>query len=176
MYRRYGGVPASEAISDFDLSSRQRHGLKGGVSHIVFCTAFMLPEGYSLNSSIGGKPADWQTLSSDGLETVCSTPRDIFYNDLPEDEVEMLSATLKTHSYRTFLSEVTVAPWKYVPSTYLYCLRDEAIPFAFQKVMVEQFAEGYDIKTETLDASHSPFWSRPKEVAAAIRRAAGDRV
>lgn len=134
----------------------------------------MLPEGYSLLSSVGGKPAPWQTFSEDGLELTCHRSPEIFYNDLPEDQAEMLTATLKTHSYGAHNSEVTVASWKFVPSTYLYCLRDQAIPYEFQKVMVEQFAKGYDVKTETLDASHSPFWSQPKEVAAAIRRAAGE--
>jgi hypothetical protein len=43
-----------------------------------------------------------------------------------------------------------------------------------QKITVEGTAKGYDIKTNTMDASHSPFYSKQNELSAAIRRAAGE--
>ena len=73
-------------------------------------------------------------------------------------------------------SPCTYAAWRDVPSTYLYCLQDAAIPIEIQKAMVEGTASGTGIKTETVDASHSPFLSKPDEVTAAIRRAAGEVV
>lgn len=173
----YGGVPASEAILDLDLASRRARGLPGGVVHLFFCCAFLLPEGNGLSKATGGKPAPWYTLSADEMmANVPATAAQVFYNDIREDQAAMIAATLKHHSYQTFQSELTNAAWRVVPSTYLYCLKDQAIPYEFQKVMVEEFAKGVNIKTETLDASHSPFWSKPDETAAAIRRAAGETV
>ncbi|KAJ6115264.1 hypothetical protein N7486_001042 [Penicillium sp. IBT 16267x] len=37
-------------------------------------------------------------------------------------------------------------------------------------------AKGFWMRTETVDASHSPFFSRPDELTAAIRRAAGESI
>lgn len=42
--------------------------------------------------------------------------------------------------------------------------------------MVEETAKGYGVRTETVDASHSPFYSQPDQLTAAIRRAAGENV
>lgn len=72
-------------------------------------------------------------------------------------------------------STVTYAVWKHVPSTYLYCLKDAAIPVEVQRMIVEQTGKGYNISTETVDASPSPFLSRSEETAAAIRMAIGER-
>lgn len=76
------------------------------------------------------------------------------------------------HSYQTLHSKCTYAAWKKVPSTYLYCLQDAAIPIAIQRMMVEETARGYSFATETVDASHSPFYTVPDKVAEAIQRAA----
>ena len=50
------------------------------------------------------------------------------------------------------------------------------IPLPIQKMMVEGTAKGTGMRTESVDASHSPTLSKPDEVAAAIRRAAGETV
>ena len=47
---------------------------------------------------------------------------------------------------------------------------------SFIDALLEETAKGTDIKTETVDASHSPFMSMPKETTDAIRRAAGEKV
>lgn len=46
-------------------------------------------------------------------------------------------------------------------------------------MMVREWAEGkfgVNMRSETVDAGHSPFWSVPDAVTAAIRRAAGEDV
>lgn len=56
----------------------------------------------------------------------------------------------------------------------MYTTKDAAIPLPTQQMMVEQVAKGIPISTETVDAGHSPFLSKPEETAMAIRRAAGE--
>ncbi|KAJ5698564.1 hypothetical protein N7462_000569 [Penicillium macrosclerotiorum] len=75
----------------------------------------------------------------------------------------------------TFHSNITFEAWRYVPSTYLYCLKDQAIPHPVQKMMVEEVAKGVDIHTDVVNASHSPFYTVPDHVSAAIKKAAGGR-
>ncbi|GLI81850.1 hypothetical protein PoHVEF18_010242 [Penicillium ochrochloron] len=171
----YGSLPTSEAIQGLDVNTRQKQGLKGGVAHLFFCCSFIIPEGQSLISAFGGNRLPWFTVSEDQLEVQPATPDKIFYNDCNDTQVKDAVASLKPHSYQTFYSPCTYAAWKQIPSTYLYCRRDAAIPISVQKMMVEGTAKGYAIKTEDLDASHSPFFSKPDDLSAAIRRAAGER-
>jgi len=168
----YGGVVGNEAVRGLDKASREKVGKKGGVSHIYFCCAFALPEGVSLMDALQGKPLPWFQISEDGQTVTPATPVETFYNDV--QNAEQYPEILKPHSYRTFFSKVTYPAWQHVPSTYLLCEKDMAIPLHAQKGMVE--GSGGKIKAETVDASHSPFLSMPEEVANSIRRAAGESV
>jgi pimeloyl-ACP methyl ester carboxylesterase len=168
----YGGLPGCEAIRGLDWASRQRQGRPGGVVHLFFCCSFIVPEGKSLISSFGGDDLLWFQVSDDRLLVTPATPRETFYNDMGGLDAERAVEALKPHSYQTFHSKVTFAAWRHVPSTYLYCLRDEAIPLSVQKMMVEEVAKGIEIHTHVVDASHSPFFTKPGHVADAIKAAA----
>jgi pimeloyl-ACP methyl ester carboxylesterase len=170
----YGSLPANEAIRGLDIATRQESGLKGGVAHLFFCCSFIIAEGQSLISAFGGNGLPWFMVSEDQLEVQPATPEKIFYNDCNDTQVVNAVAALRPHSYQTFFSPCTYAAWRKIPSTYLYCLRDAAIPMSVQKMMVENTAKGCDIMTSTVDASHSPFYSKPDDLSAAIRRAAGE--
>lgn len=172
----YGGVPACEAIKGQDMDTRDEAGLPGGVAHIFFCCSFLIPEGKSLLSAFGGRDMPWYEVSEDRQEVRARDPARVFYNDCDEEQIKSAAALLVPHAYETFHSKCTYAAWKDVPSTYLYCTRNQAIPLVLQKLMVEETAKGYGVRTEVLDASHSPFISRPEETALAIRRAAGEKV
>ncbi|GLA80550.1 hypothetical protein AtubIFM56815_001374 [Aspergillus tubingensis] len=167
----YGGLPGCEAVRGLDWASRQRQGQPGGVVHLFFCCSFIVPEGKSLISSFGGDDLPWFQVSDDGLLVTPATPRETFYNDMNELDAKRAVEALKPHSYQTFHSNITFAAWKHVPSTYLYCLRDEAIPLSVQKTMVEEVAKGIQIQTHLVDASHSPFYTAPDHVADAIKAA-----
>ena len=170
----YGGVPTSQALEGLDVNSRKAAGKKGGVMHIFFCCSFVLKEGQSLVGAFGGINPPWFIISPDQLEVTVNHPEDVFYNDMSEEDVKASVAGLRPHSYRTYLSPLSFAAWKVIPSTYLYCLKDNAIPYPIQKAMIEGNAKDFGFKTGTLDASHSPFFSLPVETANAIRVAAGE--
>ncbi|WP_437307271.1 alpha/beta fold hydrolase [Sorangium sp. So ce388] len=54
--------------------------------------------------------------------------------------------------------------WQELPSTYVICERDNAIPVFAQEAMSQRARE-----VRRLDAGHSPFLSRPDDVAALVR-------
>ncbi|KAJ6013218.1 hypothetical protein N7540_007809 [Penicillium herquei] len=168
----YGGVPGCEAIRGLDWEARQLKGQPGGVVHLFFCCSFIVPEGKSLISSFGGNDLPWFDISDDRLIVNPASPRETFYNDMNEVDAQRAMDALKPHSYQTFHSTLTFEAWRYVPSTYLYCLKDEAIPLFVQKMMVEEVAKGVNIHTDVVDASHSPFYTAPNHVVAAIKKAA----
>jgi pimeloyl-ACP methyl ester carboxylesterase len=170
----YGSLPSNEAIKGLDIKSRQKNGLPGGVTHLFFCCSFVIKEGDSLIGAFGGNDLPWFIVGDDKLEVAADKPEEIFYHDCDPAQIQSAIAALQPHSYQTFHSPCTYAAWKDVPSTYLYCIQDAAIPLAVQKMMVEGTGQGSGMRTETVDASHSPFFSKPDEVTAAIRRAAGE--
>ena len=172
----YGSVPASDAIKGLDVKSRSAAGKPGGVNHFFFLTAFVNPEGVSLLDTLGGQDLPWFDVSEDKRVVNPKNPNEVFYNDLTEEQLHSSLAKLKPFSYQMFNSKPTYAAWKDVPATYLYCTKDNAIPIFVQKNLVENVAKGYNFKTESVDASHSPFISVPDETAAAIRRAAGEAI
>lgn len=170
----YGSIPSSEAIQGLDLKTRQAAGKPGGVTHMFFCAAFIIPEGQTLISAFGGNDLPWFRVSEDKAEVIPEGPAEICYNDLSKAEQDAAVAKLAPQSYQVMHSPVTYAAWRDVPSTYLYCTKDNAIPLEIQKLMVEGTAKGIPINVEYVDAGHSPFMGKPQETADAIRRAAGE--
>lgn len=171
----YGSIPACQALRDF--VGRDGDGAAAGAAaedkivQLYFCAAFIIPENASLISAFGGNALPWFRISDDGLEVNPDTPEQIFYNDIPEDDVKQLVRQLKPQSYRVMHSPLTFAAWKHVPWTYLYCSRDKAIPPEIQKMMVEGTAAGYGIRTDEIDAGHSPQLTKPNEVAESVAKA-----
>lgn len=70
--------------------------------------------------------------------------------------------SLQPHSYQVFHTPLTYEGWRHVPTTYIYCTLDAAIPIHIQKMMVEETAKGVNINTEELNAGHSPFINMPE--------------
>jgi len=94
------------------------------------------------------------------------------YNDLPEEEANKWSAKIQYQASGCFASEQTYAAFKHIPSTYILCELDRAIPPQMQEAMTTQ--PGANFNVVRLNASHSPFLSMPKETAEIIRKAAGE--
>lgn len=161
----YGGIPACEALRDFDHEAKEK------IANIFFCASFIIPEGLSLISAFGGQDLPWFKISQDRLEVLPDNPQKIFYNDLPEEKAQDLVKQIKPQSYQVMHSKLSYAAWKHVPCTYLYCSRDMAIPLEVQKMMVNETAGGVDMRTDEIDAGHSPFLSKPREMAESIIKA-----
>ena len=62
---------------------------------------------------------------------------------------------------------MTYCGWKEIPSVYLVCERDQAIPPPIQV----QLAEGAGSKIETCAAGHMPQIGMPEKVAEVIEKA-----
>lgn len=172
----YGAIPACDAVKGLDTRSRENTGLPGGVAHLFFLAGYVVSEGRSLLSAFGGRDLPWHDVSEDKTEVNVKEPETVFFNGCDTEQTKKAVAELMPHSYQTFHSTCTYAAWKDVPSTYLFCLRDLAIPMAVQRLMVEETAKGAGFRTEVLDTAHSPFISMPDETTLAIRRAAGEKV
>ncbi|TVY75868.1 hypothetical protein LSUE1_G005114 [Lachnellula suecica] len=188
LYHSYGSVPGTEALAPYLSAPKPGY---GKVLRLVFCTAFVLPEGGSLIAALNNEPLPWfkitkgGELGKSGVLMRCdvkddlvepTTPQQIFYNDLSSTAAAPYISALKPHSYRTFFSQLTVAPWKTIPSTYIICTQDNAIPLPAQEgmlAMAGQMAPGSFDVVERVEAGHSAFISRPEVVVGILVGAAG---
>jgi pimeloyl-ACP methyl ester carboxylesterase len=79
---------------------------------------------------------------------------------------ERAAAALVPHRKDVFAQEQRAAAWERIPSTYVVCGLDNAIPPAAQEHMSSHAGT-----VSHLEASHWPFLSRPHDVTAIIQEA-----
>jgi pimeloyl-ACP methyl ester carboxylesterase len=105
--------------------------------------------------------------------------REVFYNDV-DDATAAAAISLLTPDGPVGIpaETLTVTAERYgaVPHTYLICLRDNAFTVDLQRRFVAEIDAVSDRPTTVreLDTSHSPFLSRPAELAQAITSAYRD--
>lgn len=97
-----------------------------------------------------------------------------FYNDLPaataEAAINLLTPDLPTTPMVTPIT-LTAAGWGSLPRHFIKCLRDNAVPVALADRFIAEadaFTPANRTKVHTLDAGHSPFLSKPDELASLL--------
>jgi pimeloyl-ACP methyl ester carboxylesterase len=149
----YGGLPVSEGLADV-----------ANVAHLVYLASFMLEPGQSLLGLRGGVEPDWWITSEDGRTMLPDDPKHVFYADCPPAVAARAVAALVPHRKDVFVQEIRAAAWQRVPSTYVICERDNAVPLALQETMAERAGT-----VSRIDSGHAPFLSRPDELTAIIQ-------
>ena len=79
----YSGVVGSEAVRNLGKASRGKEGKPGGVVHLIYCYALVLPEGARLMMSLNDIDLPWFN-TEDKIVVRALTAEEIFYNDLDE--------------------------------------------------------------------------------------------
>ena len=149
----YGGVVATEGAAD-----------ARGVRHLLYLTAFMLDEGESLSTITGATPPDWQVADAEGQTLSVAGAQQVFYNTCDPEVADAAAARLRPQTIASFVQPVKSVAWRDVPSTYVICDRDNAIPVPAQEAMAARAGT-----THRLDSDHSPFLTDPDAVADLIR-------
>ncbi|KAK0644462.1 Alpha/Beta hydrolase protein [Cercophora newfieldiana] len=164
----YGSMVAAASIQNQTKAERSSRGLAGGIVGAVWIAGFAFP---ARGKNISGgeewmEPLPYQILK-DGLLSLTDAAKLLFYSDLSPKAANTAFASIckfqsqkSLNAFPQFLeSEITV------PKLYLLCERDQAIPPAFQEVMVQV---GKFDKVVRLESGHSPFLSVPEKVVEAI--------
>jgi pimeloyl-ACP methyl ester carboxylesterase len=149
----YGGAPVTEALIGM-----------GKVRHLVYLCAWQLDVGGSLLGARHGKPPPWWDVHEVEGYIDPLRPREIFYGDVDPATANAAIARLGHQSLAAVSQPLTQASWRNIPSTYVICEKDSAIPPALQEKMARQAH-----RVERLDTSHSPFFSQPSRVADILR-------
>ncbi len=144
------------------------------IARWVYLTALVPRDGDSaadfgqlagFNASVGSE------MLEDGERAGVKTElaRHLFYADCDRQTAERAVAALVATDLSYLTTPVTVSPDRFgvIPKTYILCLRDNAIEPRAQRVLATVHP-GTDICE--IDAGHSAFLSRPRELAALIDR------
>ncbi len=148
----YGGLPVTQ-------------GLVGAtkVKGLIFLTAFVLDEGETLFEACGSQDPPWWVRSEDGERATTSTPEHVFYNTCTPEVAAAAVADLRPQSILSFNQPITQCAWKEIPSNYILCEFDQAIP-----LFAQQAKSGRTGNSETLATDHSPFLSAPAQLASLL--------
>jgi pimeloyl-ACP methyl ester carboxylesterase len=149
----YGGAPAGEGLA----------GLRNVIG-IVYLCAFQLDIGESLLGSVGGAPPNWWDVHEEAGYVDPLRPAEVFYDDVHADIARGAVARLRHQSLAALGQPLVRAAWRTIPSTYIVCERDAAIPVWVQEAMAERAGRVLRMPT-----SHSPFLSRPAQLAGVLR-------
>jgi pimeloyl-ACP methyl ester carboxylesterase len=157
----YGGAVISEAGTDPNVAA------------LVYISAFAPDKNESVNTLIGGFPAD-------GPQPPILPPRDgflfldrdkfhaSFAADLPADLAAFMADSQVPWHVDAAAGQVTHPAWRTKPSWYLLTTQDRMIPPAAQRAMSERIGA----TVVEVAASHSVFVSHPALVADLIKQAA----
>jgi pimeloyl-ACP methyl ester carboxylesterase len=147
----YGGMVISLAAS-----------AESTVERLVYICAYVPDAGESLTAARVGKRAPWIKMLDGGLTFPdLDQARSTFYADCDPALQQWATRQLKPQSNAAFEEPVPAPAWQSIASTYVVCANDMAIPPSTQR---EVFATRTS-KVVELDSSHSPFLSKPAELA-----------
>ncbi|KAJ5111325.1 hypothetical protein N7532_001860 [Penicillium argentinense] len=166
----YGGVPGTECVKGFARKDLAAQGKPGGVVALVYVTAYLIHAGESLSSSL---PKTEPNIigSVNGNVTQPADPRHNFYNDLDDETAAKNISRLVHHAMPSFVTPLTYAAYRDVPTSYLFCEQDVALTPGFQRHMAAIAEEGL-VRTHTCASGHSPMLSMPQRVVDVIHDAA----
>jgi pimeloyl-ACP methyl ester carboxylesterase len=149
----YGGAVITEA------------GTHPKVEHLVYLTAFALDVGESLidNQLTGGddmKLAEALQLEGEVVNVEPARIVEFFYHDCAPEVAAAAAARLRPMSMAAMAGTAREIAWRERPSTYVVCTDDRAIPVSLQRACAQRVGAVVELAT-----SHSPFLSRPDELA-----------
>jgi len=158
----YGGFVITEA------------GTNDKVSGLVYVSAFAPDNGESISGMFKGKPApNWTktaVIDSAGFAWLPrATVASDFAQDLPDGEIDLLTAKQGPLAMKIFDDKISTAAWHTKPSWFIRPEQDHMIDPGAQATMAKRAGS----KLTSIKASHVVMLSHPKEVAAVILQAAG---
>ncbi|KAE8380331.1 Alpha/beta hydrolase fold-1 [Aspergillus bertholletiae] len=171
----WSGLPVNSALKGLSRVERQKEGREGGVTKLIFISAFLPDIGESLIGAFGGVPPEWYVMNVENATVTADDPYTLFFHDVPDGRE--WAKTLRPHAWATKNSPATGTAYVHIPAAYLLCEKDRAIPLFVQELMVEKARQkGASVETEKIQTAHTPWLVDPDRVATYIRMHAGEQV
>ncbi|KAJ5248985.1 hypothetical protein N7468_000436 [Penicillium chermesinum] len=166
----YGGIVGGSAIKGFarpnDRPKNNSESSTGYVIGLILIASGFCIAGLSfMDPFFGHPPPSWRVNKETGYADLVTPPKELFYHDVPDDEVEHWISELTTQSLKALFEggEHTYEGWKEVPVWYIGTVEDRGLPVAAQRMGVGLARElGARVEHRELQTSHSPFLSQPE--------------
>jgi pimeloyl-ACP methyl ester carboxylesterase len=161
----YGGIVGNSAIKGFAKPKDGNDSQLGYVIGLVLiASGFTLTGMAFMDPFFGRPPPAWRVNNETGYAELVTSPRELFYHDLPEEEANYWISQLTSQSLKALFEggEYTYAGWTDVPSWYIGTTEDRGLPVLAQRMSVGMAREmGASVEHRELRTSHSPFLSQP---------------
>lgn len=166
----YGGMVGNSAIKgltqpDFTETQNQISTTGYVIGLILIASGFTLSGLAFMDPFFGHPPPSWRVNNETGYAELVTSPRELFYHDLPADEAEFWVSQLTTQSLKALFEggEYTYAGWRDVPVWYIGTVEDRGLPVVVQRINIGMAKEiGGRVEHRELQTSHSPFLSQPE--------------
>nr|KAK5450095.1 hypothetical protein LTR18_000110 [Exophiala xenobiotica] len=190
----YSSLPGSAACQGLDKDARRSAGHNNGIAGLLVISGLLVPAGKSTVEWAAGWTGHQivptmtfhETTTQDGHKFTFTVPREspgpveFFYHDVPADEAQKWASMLKPFVFDGHHAPVPYAGYLVVPTYFLVCEDDRALPADVQRYIVneasKQMPEGKEVIVTSIQSGHSPFLSRVEETADWVRRCAGEKV
>lgn len=145
------------------------HTGRADIRRLFYLCAYMTEAGESLESSLRNagerRPGHWVRRLPDGRTQVdAARAAALFYADCPGASQDWAIDRLRPHWARVLSDPIAAPAWRRHPSTYLACTADQVLAPRVQREVYGPRAQ----QLVTLDSGHSPFLSRPQQLAQAL--------
>jgi pimeloyl-ACP methyl ester carboxylesterase len=168
----YGGMVATEALAPDVLAAAAG---APGVAVLVYLSGWLPCPGQSVLAILGKHGTHGGVMRPDVAPdgtAVLANAAEALYNDLPAAEAARRAHECGVQNMAVMQGAAVHAPWRAVPTTYIFCARDVSIVPTLQGAMVKDVeALGGSIRTRVLDAGHCPFISIPGRVVEVVKDA-----
>ena len=141
------------------------------IRRLVFLAAFLPAPGKSANDqrateAIDGrvppKTAEWTDLGNDVWMVGPNTATELFFHDAPAAAARWATQRLRPQSYRVMSETTPLTAWPDVESRAIVCRDDRALNPDWVRAA---YKERLGVEAVELGGAHSPFLTRPNELA-----------
>jgi pimeloyl-ACP methyl ester carboxylesterase len=141
------------------------------VRRLIFLAAFLPIPGVSINEQRGSEPidgttppvtAEWTALGDDVWMVGPNTARELFFHDVAPETAAWATARLRPQGYHVMGEPCPLERWPDVQMDAILCRDDRAINPEWVRTAAR---ERLGVDAVEIDGAHSPFLSRPAELA-----------
>lgn len=178
----------------YDMGVREN--LPWGVSHLIYMSAFALPENSSMMGKVEVNPkppffsqklqrasflSNIKEMGDGALMTLvfifeddgtvlCRDPKRTIVGSGPnEDEIARYVGKFIVWNGKCMYDNIEHAAWRYIPVSYIITTEDGTVPFRYQQSIVEYLrAQGREVLTFEIQSGHCPNLTKTAEVVDAI--------
>ena len=146
------------------------------VRRLVFLTAFLPTPGMSANEQRAAEPidglvpprtAEWTDLGDDVWAVGPNTATELFYGDAKPPVARWATSRLRPQCYRVMKEATPLAAWPDTDRAAIICRADRALNPEWARTASR---ERLGVESVELDGQHSPFLTRPPELAQVLHR------